>query len=250
MWRTSKNSVAKELGIPEQHSAVKHLQLTPVEWHAYRRTHKDTAEHAQAVLPDEVLQAIATKGFVPDSMNRNLNCMESNSLFPRLLRLRQVCCSIPHASVSQFSKRCARSCAWPRAIMHPLIRVDSVQTCCHPQLGQQGHTGPTQKSAKTMDEVLAGLVEQDRVEAEDAQRILIAAYNGLAGLALLQERAADAVVWYNEVLRLDRENAGVCEVDSLQKIHAMANLGVPLPAQYITALQQRVVTSWTFPAVQ
>lgn len=36
MWRTSKNSVAAELGIPEQEHVEQHLTLTDVEWHAYR----------------------------------------------------------------------------------------------------------------------------------------------------------------------------------------------------------------------
>lgn len=36
MWRTSKNSVARELGIPEQEHVEEHLTLTAVEWHAYR----------------------------------------------------------------------------------------------------------------------------------------------------------------------------------------------------------------------
>lgn len=36
MWRTSKNSVAAELGIPEQEHVEQHLTLTAVEWHNYR----------------------------------------------------------------------------------------------------------------------------------------------------------------------------------------------------------------------
>lgn len=77
-----------------------------------------------------------------------------------------------------------------------------------------------------MDEVLRNLVDKDRVEAEDCQRVLIASYNGLAGLALLTGGAAAAVAWYSKVLKLERENVGVCEVDNMQLIHVYANLGV------------------------
>ena len=76
-----------------------------------------------------------------------------------------------------------------------------------------------------MDEVLRNLVDKDRVEAEDCQRVLLACYNGLAGLALLSERAADAISWYGKVLKLERENVGLCEVDNMQLIHVYANLG-------------------------
>ena len=39
------------------------------------------------------------------------------------------------------------------------------------------------------------------MEAEDAQRILLAALNGLAGLFVIEHRAADAIALYRKVLR-------------------------------------------------
>lgn len=78
---------------------------------------------------------------------------------------------------------------------------------------------------KTMSAVLNDLVERDRVEAEEAQRVLMSVYNGLAGVALLQGRKRDAVAWYGKVLEHVRENAGVCAVDRLQQMHALTNLG-------------------------
>jgi hypothetical protein len=47
----------------------------------------------------------------------------------------------------------------------------------------------------TMDEILGLLLSKAVLEAEEAQRQLLAALNGLAGLALLEERRADAVGW-------------------------------------------------------
>eukprot|EP00892_Ulva_mutabilis_P001424 jgi/Ulvmu1/11282/UM073_0054.1 len=199
MWRTSKESVARELGIPAQEAVVQRLQLTPVEWHAYRRCHKETAEHAQKVLPEGAAAAMATSGAVLPSLQRTLTVREADSLFPKLVRLRQ--------------------------------------TCCHPQIGQRGGGGgagtggagtggaASTHPAKTMSAVLHDLVERDRGEAQEAQRVLLAALNGLAGLVLLQGRARDAVELYGKVLEHVRTNAGVCDVDRLQEMHVMANLG-------------------------
>lgn len=73
-----------------QEAEVRRLQLTPVEWHAYRRCHKETAEHAQKVLPEEVVGAMAASGAVPRELDRELTHREADALFPKLVRLRQV----------------------------------------------------------------------------------------------------------------------------------------------------------------
>ena len=49
---------------------------------------------------------------------------------------------------------------------------------------------------KNMPQVL---VEKARVEAEDAQRILLASLNGLAGLMVLEKDNAKAVALYRQV---------------------------------------------------
>lgn len=73
-----------------QETVVQRLQLTAVEWHAYRRCHKDTAEHAQQLLPEGVLKAVAESGAVAEEHDRELTHREADALFPRLIRLRQV----------------------------------------------------------------------------------------------------------------------------------------------------------------
>lgn len=112
--------------------------------------------------------------------------------------------------------------------------LPALQTCCHPQIGQRSQNGAGGAAAgaapKTMSAVLCDLVDRDRGEAQEAQRALLAACNGLAGLALLQGRTAAATQLYGRVLRHVRENAGVCDVDQLQHMHAVANLSaVPTP---------------------
>ncbi len=42
-------------------------------------------------------------------------------------------------------------------------------------------------------------MERARLEAEDAQRILLASLNGLAGLFLIEHKAADAIGLYRKV---------------------------------------------------
>lgn len=85
---------------------------------------------------------------------------------------------------------------------------------------------PVKKTAKTMDAVLQNLIDKDRLEAEDSQRILIAAYNGLAGLDLLSGDVQSAVSWYSEILKLEKENVGLCDVDKMQLLHVYTNLGM------------------------
>lgn len=107
-----------------------------------------------------------------------------------------------------------------------------LQICCHPQIGGAGTaqgriTGTA--APKTMDEVLKDLVERDREEAKEAQRCLLAACNGLAGVAILSGNRAEAVALYRQVLTASQKHQGLCDVDSLQQIHALVNLGLPLP---------------------
>lgn len=109
----------------------------------------------------------------------------------------------------------------------------ALQTCCHPQIGQRsaqpggGGAAAAGAQPKTMSAVLRDLVDRDRGEAQEAQRVLVAAFNGLAGLALLQSRTDAAVKMYGRVLEHVRVNAGVCDVDRLQHMHAVANLSAP-----------------------
>jgi hypothetical protein len=46
------------------------------------------------------------------------------------------------------------------------------------------------------------LLVRARLEAEDAQRVLLGALNGLAGLMLLDGKGADAVATFREVLSI------------------------------------------------
>lgn len=64
----------------------------------------------------------------------------------------------------------------------------------------------------SMDGILGVLVEKARVEAEDAQRILLAALNGLAGIFLLEGRPADGIALYRQVCGSPRRRQGRARV--------------------------------------
>jgi hypothetical protein len=102
-----------------------------------------------------------------------------------------------------------------------------MQICCHPQVGASGAAAAAGSASrlKTMDEVLKALIGRDRVEAEDAQRCMLAACNGVAGLHILAGERGAAVVQYRRLLAAAAKHAGLCDVDSLQQMHALVNLG-------------------------
>lgn len=67
-------------------------------------------------------------------------------------------------------------------------------------------------------------MDRAKVEAEDAQRDLFGALNGLAALAIIENNIPLAVQIYREVLSYSEENAQDVGVDPLQKLHTLHNL--------------------------
>ncbi|CAL8467045.1 g6581 [Coccomyxa elongata] len=185
-WRTSKADVAHELALPPQSHRTTFLTLSAIERHFYMRQHQECAAKARAVLPTELLTALEA-GRAGDEAFRRLTQAEEKSLLKSLLRLRQA--------------------------------------CCHPQVGSRGIKALTAaKTPMTMDSILEVLVEKARVEAEDAQRILLSALNGLAGLMLIDGDKPQAVALYRQVLATAEANKALIRLDPLQKLHTLSNL--------------------------
>ncbi|KAK9810177.1 hypothetical protein WJX72_006177 [[Myrmecia] bisecta] len=110
-----------------------------------------------------------------------------------------------------------------KKLLLPLLRLR--QACCHPQVGAGGIKSLTQaKAPMTMDQILEVLTSKSRVEAEDKQRILLGALNGLGALSLLDKALPDAVQMYRKALQLGSSTEGVVRVDPLQKLHTLHNL--------------------------
>lgn len=89
----------------------------------------------------------------------------------------------------------------------------------------------------TMDQILGVLISRARVEAEEAQRQLAGALNGLAALMWLARRHPDAVAAYREVLALSEASKGEVRLDRFQLLHTLHNLAELL--QELARKQQR-----------
>ena len=133
-----------------------------------------------------------------------------------------------------------------RRVLAPLLRLR--QACNHPQAGTHGVRGLARGSAPsahigaggihagaimTMPQIHAVLIEKQRTEAEEAQRLVAFTLNASAGVAMCQGRHAEAIAHYREVLRL--EAAGAADglglrLDALQRLHALHNLRLALDA--------------------
>ncbi|KAK3097964.1 hypothetical protein FSP39_014864, partial [Pinctada imbricata] len=108
-------------------------------------------------------------------------------------------------------------------LLYPLLRLR--QACCHPQ-AVRGEFIPLhlRKTAMTMEELLESLTKKATIECEEAHRLLVAAFNGLAGWHIIKEQYTEAVEMYREVLRSIEEHKARLRTDDLQLLHALYNL--------------------------
>jgi len=200
LWRSSKAAVAAESGIPPQGETETRLALAPVEAIFYAQTHAATASLARGVLPRELLAAAAAGG------DRPLTRDEEKRVVAPLLALRQAAC---HPGVGAHGLRAP-------AALGGRERGGSAE----PVAGGGRTTGPL-----TMAAVLATLTSRAVTDAEEAQRVLIAALNGLAGAKALAGDAAGAADAYRRALAVaDANEAQGVRADNTLMLHATANL--------------------------
>ena len=117
-----------------------------------------------------------------------------------------------------------------RKLLLPLLRLR--QACVHPQVGAGGLKSLSHvKTPMSMIEVLSVMVGKAKVEAEDAQRLLLSTINGLAGLEILRGRHGEAASRYRNVLKISKDNEGLIRMDKLQTLHTVYNLSQILNVQ-------------------
>ncbi|WVZ67083.1 hypothetical protein U9M48_016220 [Paspalum notatum var. saurae] len=106
-------------------------------------------------------------------------------------------------------------------LLVPLLKLR--QACCHPQVGSSGLCS-LQHNPLSMDEILQVLIGKAKIEGEEELRKIVVALNGLAGLAVIEQRNQEAISLYKEALALAQENADDFRVDPLLNLHINYNL--------------------------
>ena len=149
-----------------------------------------------------------------------------------------------------------------RRVLVPLLRLR--QACNHPQAGAHGVRGIVKGGAArdthgmranasigvggihsgaimSMPQIHAILIEKQRVEAEEAQRLVAFTRNASAGVACCEKRYGAAVEHYRQVLKLEASGAADglgLRLDALQRLHALHNLRLALNAADAVAATQ------------
>jgi hypothetical protein len=67
------------------------------------------------------------------------------------------------------------------------------------------------------------MIQKATVDCEEGQRLLICAFNGLAAIQLIKGEKTGAIETYKQALSFVDKNAGVVEVDKLQRLHIYHN---------------------------
>ncbi|KAE8717817.1 UPF0176 protein [Hibiscus syriacus] len=194
MWRSSKLHVADELHLPPQEESVSWLTFSPIEEHFYQRQHETCVSYASEVL--ESVKEDFRKREMPGGVS-------SGATFDPF---------ITHAEAAK--------------LLNALLKLR--QACCHPQVGSFGLRS-LQQAPMTMEEILNVLISKTKTEGEEALRMLVSALNGLAGIAIIEEKLSQAVSLYKEALDLTKEHSEDFRLDPLLSIHIHHNLAQILP---------------------
>ncbi|KAL6896865.1 hypothetical protein ACP4OV_007437 [Aristida adscensionis] len=187
MWRSSKIHVSSELQLPPQEECFSWLIFSSIEEYFYKKQHATCMDHAHQLIR---------------SVRNDANRRETTSGSTALLNV--------YLSNNDISK-----------LLVPLLKLR--QACCHPQVGSSGLCS-LQRNPLSMDEILQVLIGKTRVEGEEELRKIIVSLNGLAGIAVIEQKSQEAISLYKEALALARENIDDFRVDPLLNLHINYNL--------------------------
>eukprot|EP00850_Spirogloea_muscicola_P012812 SM000084S23148 [mRNA] locus=s84:552074:559947:+ [translate_table: standard] len=213
MWRTPKADVASELGLPPQRSVLSCLRFSAVEAHFYRQQHAECAARAREVLAKVARQKGGSRVKRPQ--------VDQSHALRTAAGPAQDKEALPGSGGSGNGNRALTATEWSK-VLGPLLRLR--QACCHPQVGSAGVRSLQPGRPMNMDEILEVLTTKARLEAEEAQRLTVAALNGLAALAVTQRDRGGAAALYREALTIVEENASEFRADPLQRLHTLHNL--------------------------
>ncbi|KAJ1292442.1 hypothetical protein BS78_02G391500 [Paspalum vaginatum] len=193
MWRSSKIHVSGELQLPPQEECFSWLIFSSIEEYFYKKQHATCMDHAHQIIRS--LRNDAKRRESASDSNGLLNIYLSNNDIAKLLV--------------------------------PLLKLR--QACCHPQVGTSGLCS-LQHNPLSMDEILQVLIGKAKIEGEEELRKIVVALNGLAGLAVIEQRNQEAISLYKEALALAHENVDDFRVDPLLNLHINYNLAHLLTA--------------------
>ncbi|XP_037475762.1 E3 ubiquitin-protein ligase SHPRH-like isoform X1 [Triticum dicoccoides] len=187
MWRSSKIHVSRELQLPPQEECFLWLIFSSIEEYFYQKQHATCMDHAHEII----------KRLRNDANRRELTS-DSNAL------------SNAYLSNNDTAK-----------LLVPLLKLR--QACCHPQVGSSGLCS-LQRTPLSMDEILQVLIGKAKVEGEEELRKVVVSLNGLAGIAIIEQKNQEAISLYKEALDLARQNFDDFRVDPLLNLHINHNL--------------------------
>ncbi|CAG7717070.1 unnamed protein product [Allacma fusca] len=193
IWRTGKQSVLAQLGIPKQTEVYHWLQFSPVEMHFYKRQYETCSSKIMAKISR--LKQVHGENILQNRLSA-LDRQTLHSLLQPFLELRQACCH-------------------PQMVRGNVISLHKL------------------KGTMTMEDLLDLLIKKTKIQCADDHRLIIAALNGLAGLFILCNRWGDAAEKYREVLRSAEDNKDKFPTDSLQLLHALENLADVLDGSHV-----------------
>lgn len=187
MWRSSKIHVSQELQLPPQEECFSWLIFSSIEEYFYQKQHATCMDHAH-----EIIRRLR------DGANRQQQTSDSNAL------------SNVYLSNNDTAK-----------LLVPLLKLR--QACCHPQVGSSGLCS-LQRTPLSMDEILQVLIGKAKVEGEEELRKIVVALNGLAGIAIIEQKNQEAISLYKEALDLAHRNFDDFRIDPLLNLHINHNL--------------------------
>lgn len=208
MWRSSKIHVSRELQLPPQEECFSWLIFSSIEEYFYQKQHATCMDHAH-----EIIRRLR------NNANRREPTSDSNAL------------SNVYLSNNDTAK-----------LLVPLLKLR--QACCHPQVGSSGLCS-LQRTPLSMDEILQVLIGKAKVEGEEELRKVVVSLNGLAGIAIIEQKNQEAISLYKEALDSARQNINDFRVDPLLNLHINHNLGELLrtSSEYLQECPLKIQTS-------
>ncbi|XP_067947672.1 E3 ubiquitin-protein ligase SHPRH-like [Watersipora subatra] len=129
--------------------------------------------------------------------------------------------------INKFSNKEARLDSLSRYTLSEILQslTSMRQACCYPEVSRERRRAVhAPRMTLTMDELLKHLLQEVKVQTDDAYRCIVAALNGQAGCHAIWGQHDKAIEKYWEVLHPSQPQYSAIEPDTLQCIHASHNL--------------------------